>query len=161
MTLGHCECSKCLSELKAFPSRERVMDKIFWRNLGRNPAKEQFAIPSASQIAQVQNMQRSRVFSELHKLGGWEIELFFWDLKVPIYFFARLRFVFNLAIPDCPLNTFLSYKARCGGRYGCGADNEPKYLCLEELPPAILKLRWEKKKRQQFCSSRDATSISS
>ena len=62
------------------------MDKIFWRNLGRNPAKEQFAIPSASQIAQVQNMQRLRVFSELHKLGGREIELFFGDLKIHLFF---------------------------------------------------------------------------
>ena len=30
----------------------------------------------------------------------------------------------------------------CGGRYGCHVDNEPKYLCLKELP-AILKLGGE------------------
>ena len=58
--LRHCECHqfKISITAKSISRWKRVMDKIFWRNVGQNPAKEQFAIPSASQIAQVQNMQR-------------------------------------------------------------------------------------------------------
>ena len=71
-------------------------------------------------------------FSESHKLVVGKFCFFLENWKFLLFCPFKVPSIQQFQILS--LNTFLSYKARCGGRHGCGTDNEPKYLCFEELP---------------------------